>query len=312
MSAGGYAPPDHGPFHLPVIVRQTPCISGICHDLQVAYTTIFTQQTGETQMSNSKGTAVVTGATGGVGGLYAAGLAERGYDLVLVGRQQQALDAVARAVAQAAKVKVDTLVADLAEPAGLARVEARISSDPAITALINGATAVTFSPLATVNPQAVDETIAVNVTALTRLTRAALPGFLARGAGSMVNFASVLAFHPWPEFGVYGAAKAYVVSFSQALQGEVAGKGVLVQVVTPPAADTGFWNRAGLPISNLPDGAVMKPHDLVNAALKGLDRGEPWVFPSLPEPAVWDDHQKTRQSLVGALMNGTPAARYAA
>lgn len=263
-------------------------------------------------MSDSEGTAVVTGATGGIGALYAVGLAERGYDLLLVGRQQQALDAVAVAVANKAKVKVDTLVANLAEPTELVRVEARISRDPAIAALINGATAVTFSRLATVNAQAVDETIAVNITALTRLTRAVLAGFLARGAGSIVNFASVLAFHPWPEFGVYSAAKAYVVSFSQALQGEIAGKGVLLQVVTPPAADTGFWNRAGLPVSNLPAGAVMKPHDLVDAALKGLDRGEPWVFPSLADPAVWDAHQTTRQALVGGLMNGAPAARYAA
>ena len=263
-------------------------------------------------MSERKGTAVVTGATGGVGALYAAGLAERGYDLVLVGRQQQALDAVARAVAQRATVKVEALVANLAEPGDLAHVEARLSSDPAITALINCATAVTFSPLAAVSSEALDETIAVNITALTRLTRAALPGLLKRGNGSIVNFASVLAFHPWPEFGAYSAAKAYVVSFSQALQGEVEGKGVLVQVVTPPAADTGFWNRAGLPVSNLPSGAVMKPRDLVDAALKGLDRGEPWVFPSLLEQSLWDDHQKTRQALVGGLMNGAPAARYVA
>jgi short-subunit dehydrogenase len=100
------------------------------------------------------------------------------------------------------------------------------------------------------------------------------------------------------------------VRFSQALQGEIAGKGVLVQVITPPAADAGF--RARLPVSNLPAGAVMKPHDLVDAAQKGLDRGEPWVFPSLPDPAGLDAHQKTRQALVGGLMNGAPAARYAA
>ena len=263
-------------------------------------------------MSDLKGTAVVTGATGGVGALYAAGLAERGYDLLLVGRQQQTLDAVAKAVKQKANVKVETIVANLAEAKDLGRVEARIASDPAITALINSATAVTFSPLARLSSQAIDETIAVNVTALTRLTGAVLPEFVARGAGAIVNIASVLAFHPWPEFNVYNASKAYVVSFSQALQGEVAGKGVLVQVVTPPALDTGFWNRAGLPVSNLPAGAVMKPEQLVDAALKGLDRGESWVFPSLPEQALWDDHQKTRQALVGGLMNGAPAARYAA
>jgi hypothetical protein len=235
-------------------------------------------------VSDRKGTAVVTGATGGVGALYAAGLAERGYDLLLAGRQKT-LDAVAKAVKQRADVKVDTLVANLAEAEDLARVEARISSDPTITALINNAGTASFGPFATLSSGALDETTAVNITALTRLTHAVLPGFLVRGAGSIVNIASVLAFHPWPEFGVYNASKAYVVSFSQALQGEVAGKGVLVQVVIPPAVDTDFWNKAGLPVSNLPAGAVM---------------------------AVWDDHQKTRQALVGGLMNGALAARYAA
>ena len=263
-------------------------------------------------MSDLKGTAIVTGATGGVGALYAAGLAERGYDLLLVGRRQKTLDALAKAVKQKANVKVETLVANLAEAKDLARVEARISSDPAITVLINNAGAASFGPFAKQSSEAVDETTAVNITALTRLTHAVLPGFLARGAGSIVNIASVLAFHPWPEFSVYNASKAFVVSFSQALQGEVAGSGVLVQVVTPPAVDTDFWNKAGLPISNLPAGAVMKPQHLVEAALKGLDRGESWVFPSLSEQAVWDDHEKTRQALVGGLMNGALAARYAA
>jgi short-subunit dehydrogenase len=263
-------------------------------------------------MSDRKGTAIVTGATSDVGALYAAGLAERGYDLLLVGRQRQPLEAVAKAVAQKASVKVETLVANLSEPKDLARIEARISGDPAVSALINNAGAATFGPLARLSSEAVNEMIAVNITALTRLTRAVLPGLLARRAGTIVNLASVLAFHPWPDFGAYAATKTYVVNFSQALQGEVEGKGVLVQVVTPPAADTGFWNKAGLPVSNLPAGAVMKPRDLVDAALKGLDRGEPWVFPSLSEPAIWEEHQKTRQVLVGGLMNGTPAARYAA
>lgn len=263
-------------------------------------------------MSESKGTAVVTGASGGVGALYAAGLAERGYDLLLVGRHKPALDALARTVTQKARVKAMTMAADLADAKDLARVEARLSSDPAITALINNAGAAGFGPLGKQSADAIHEMIAVNVTALTRLTHAVLPGFLARGAGSIVNLASALAFHPWPEFAVYNASKAYVVSFSQTLQSEVAGKGVLVQVVAPPATDTDFWNKAGLPVSNLPAGAVMKPRDLVDAALKGLDRGEAWVFPSLSDPAVWDNHQKTRQALVGGLMNGAPAARYAA
>src|SRR6266550_1629195 len=122
------------------------------------------------RVSDRKGTAVVTGATGGVGALYAAGLAERGYDLLLAGRQQKTLDAVAKAVKQRADVKVDTLVANLAEAEDLARVEARISSDPTITALINNAGTASFGPFATLGSGALDETTAVNITALTRLT----------------------------------------------------------------------------------------------------------------------------------------------
>ena len=263
-------------------------------------------------MSGPKGTAVVTGATGGVGVLYAAGLAGRGYDLVLVGRQQKTLDAVVNAVRQKTDVKVDTIVANLAESKDLARVETQISSDPAITALINNAGVASFSPFAKQSSEAADETIAVNITALTRLTHAVLPGFLTRVAGTIVNIASVLAFHPLPGFSVYNASKAFVVSFSQILQGEVAGRGVLVQVVVPPAIDTDFLNKAGLPVSNLPAGTVMKPQHLVEAALKGLDRRESWVFPSLSEQALWEDYQKTREALVSGLMNGAVAARYAA
>ena len=263
-------------------------------------------------MSGIKGTAVVTGASGGVGALYAAGLAQRGYDLILVGRSQVELDSLARSIGDQSAVKVDVVIADLRQPADLARVEAIVAGDPNISALINNAGAASFSPFATLSAAAIDETIAVNITALTRLTHAVLPGLLHRGEGAIVNIASILAFHPWPEFGVYGAAKAYVVSFSQALQGEVAGKGVLVQVVSPPAVDTAFWNKAGLPINNLPDGAVMSPHDLVDAALKGLDRKEAWVFPSLADTAAWDAYQSARQTLVGGLMSGQPALRYAA
>jgi hypothetical protein len=261
-------------------------------------------------MSSPRGTAVVTGASGGIGALYAYGLAERGYDLVLTGRQPAALDATAASTRKAG-VNVETIIADLAKPEDLARVEARIANDQAISALINNAGTATFAPLAKLSLAALDDTIAVNITALTRLTRAVLPGLTARSKGAIVNFASVLAFHPWPEFGVYDASKAYVVSFSQALQGEMADKGILVQVVVPPAVDTAFWTAAGIPVSNLPAGAVMTPQDLVGAALKGLDRGEAWVFPSLPDVGAWEDFQKARQTLVGGLMRGQPAPRYA-
>ncbi|RJF87754.1 SDR family oxidoreductase [Oleomonas cavernae] len=258
------------------------------------------------------GTAVVTGASSGIGALYAQGLAERGHDLVLVARRQDRLDAVAARIRAKTGVKVEVVVADLSKPADLARVEARLSRDAAITVLVNNAGVANYGAFETASDQSLDETIAVNVTALTRLTRAVLPGLVRHGAGVIVNVASVLAFHPLAALGVYAAAKAYVVAFSQALQAEVAGKGVLVQVLAPPAVATDFWDSAGLAVSNLPEAAVMTLQDLAAAALKGFDREEQFVIPSLPEVADWESFQAARQKLVGVLMNGKPAARYAA
>ena len=106
--------------------------------------------------------------------------------------------------------------------ADLARLGAHLLSDPAITALINNAGRGNFSPFAKLSSQTIDETIAVNITALTRLTHAVLPCFLAGGTGCILNIASGLALYPRPEFGHYGASKACVMSFSQAIPGEVA------------------------------------------------------------------------------------------
>jgi uncharacterized protein len=267
------------------------------------------------QTTMKRGTAVVTGAAGGMGGEYAKGLAVRGYDLLLVDRPGTALSELAAAVAAMGKAvagrSVQTAAVDLADPKALDTFATRLEGDGSITLLANLATAVTFSPFTSIGVSAIDQTIAVNITAVTRLSRAVVPNFVARGSGTIVNFASVLAFHPWPEMQVYNAAKAYVVAFSQALQGELADKGVLVQVVSPPATATPFWQHAGFAHENFPPQAVMTRDDLVKGALAGLDQGEPWVFPSLSDPAVWDAYQGARNALVGGMMRGTLAERYA-
>ncbi|HLG80323.1 MAG TPA: SDR family NAD(P)-dependent oxidoreductase [Bradyrhizobium sp.] len=260
----------------------------------------------------NKGLAVVTGAAGGVGRDYAEGLAKRGYDLLLVGREQNEITQIARRIADETGRQVGVAVHDLSDPKNLAELEARLERDESVTLLANIAGAATFGPFSGITTAHIDQTIAVNVTALTRLNRAVAPGFAKRGKGIIVNFASVLAFHPWPEFNVYDAAKAFVVSLSQALQGELRGKGVLVQVVSPPATATRFWETAGLPYDRLPPGAVMKPEDLVRAALIGLDRGEEWVMPSLADAKLWDGFQKARGDLVNGMMSGQLAERYSA
>lgn len=258
------------------------------------------------------GTAVVTGATGGVGTSYALGLAQRGYDLLLVGRSAPALQALADNIAQSTGRQVAIGAHDLADAAELGKLSQRLRADTSITLLANIAGVAKFSPFTQIAESKIDQTIAVNVTAFTQLCRIVAPVFAERGQGTIVNFASVLAFRPWAEFNVYNATKAYVVALSQALQAEFESKGVLVQVVAPPATATPFWSEAGFSYDKLPPQAVMKPEDLVAAALVGLDKREQWVLPSLADSTVWDAFQASRVNLVKGMMNGTVAERYTA
>lgn len=259
-----------------------------------------------------RGIAVVTGATGGVGASYAMGLAKRGYDLLLVGRSSEVLYTLAAHIVKVTGRKVQLAVLDLADPQELSELVQRLREDDSITLLANLAGVAKFSAFAQIGTNQIDQTIAVNVTAFTQLCRAVAPGFAARGQGTIVNFASVLAFRPWAEFNVYNATKAYVVALSQSLQAELQEKGVLVQVVAPPATATPFWAEAGFSYEKLPPQAVMKADDLVAAALVGLDNGEQWVLPSLADAGIWDAYQKSRTDLVKGMMSGTVAERYTA
>jgi short-subunit dehydrogenase len=255
------------------------------------------------------GTAVITGATGGVGSLYAKGLADRGYDLLLVGRDQSALDALAAKLKTTGQV-VKTAACDLSKQGEVDTLAQMLTKDSSVTMLANIAGAATFSSFLTIGSADISQTIAINVSALTLLCRAVAPGFVERGKGTIVNFSSVLAFRPWGEFNVYNASKAFVVMLSQSLQAELGEKGVLIQVVAPPATATPFWSASGFNVDNLPAKVVMKSEDLVHAALVGLDKREEWVLPSLGDAAVWTDFQNARTELVKGMMNGAPAERY--
>jgi short-subunit dehydrogenase len=255
-------------------------------------------------------TAIVTGAAGDVGQRYAEGLAARGYALVLVGRSAGPIEAVAGRI-RAQGGTAETAVCDLAASADVDALVARITREPDLALVANIAGSAAFGPFASGSPTAYAETIAVNVMALTRLSQAAASRFAGEGKGTIVNFASVLAFRPWPEFNVYNASKAFVVALSQAMQGELAGTGVLVQVVVPPATATGFWQKAGFSFEKLPPQAVMNIDDLVTGALEGLDAREEWVIPSLENAATWGQFQDARTALVGGIMSGKLATRYA-
>jgi short-subunit dehydrogenase len=152
--------------------------------------------------------------------------------------------------------------------------------------------------------------IYLNVTALTRLALAALPGFVARQNGLLINIASVVALAPELLNGTYSGSKAYVVNFTQALKNEVEGKGVTVQAVLPGATATPFWDKAGLPVQHLPTEWVMTSEDLVDASLAGLDQHELITIPSLPDIADWEKFEEARKTLGPNLSRQKPAARY--
>jgi short-subunit dehydrogenase len=257
-----------------------------------------------------KGTALITGASTGIGALYAQRLAQRGYDLLLVARHRERLDAIARRVTDATHRTVEVLVADLNDAAGLGSVEARLRSDPAITLLVNNAGVGAATPLLNSDVDQMQAMIALNVTALMRLTYAAVPGFVARGRGAIINLSSAVGVVPEMLNGVYGATKAFVLAFSQSLRHELADKGVVVQAVLPGATRTPLWALAGVDIASLPQEIVMEADEMVDAALAGFDLGESVTVPSLPDSADWNAYEAARQALRPNLSRAKPARRY--
>jgi len=229
---------------------------------------------------SSKGTAVVTGASRGIGAVYADRLAKRGYDLILVARDQARLETLSARLTRETGRSVTLLPADLNDKAALAKVEKILRNDQIITMLVNNAGTASIASLLNADVEKMDEMIALNITALTRLTYAVAPAFVQRGAGTIINIASVVGISPETLNGVYGASKAYVIALSHSLQHELADKGLRIQAVLPGATATELWAIAGLPYQNLPASIVMSPEDMVDAALVGLDRGELVTIPS--------------------------------
>lgn len=260
--------------------------------------------------SESNGTALVTGASSGIGAVYADRLARRGYDLVLVARTRDRLAALAERLRRETTRAVEIIVADLNDKAALARVEQRLRTDNAITLLVDNAGVGATAPLLDSNIDRMETMISLNVQALTRLICAAAPGFVSRGNGAIINIASIVAISPETLNGVYGASKAFVLAVSQSLHHELGPKRVRVQAVLPGATATAFWDVAGLPIHNLPPGIVMPADAMVDAALAGFDHGEVITIPSLPEKAEWDAYEAARRAMSGRLSNAVPAARY--
>ena len=254
-------------------------------------------------------TTLITGASAGIGAVYADRLARRGWNLILAARNGDRLDQVASRV-RGGGISVEAVVVDLATFSGQRRLAERLLNDPAIAMLVNNAGFGSTSPLLDSDPELMAQMIELNVGAVARLANAAARAFTSREEGTIINMASIAAIAPRILNGVYAGTKAFVLALSQSLHHELAPKGVRVQVVLPGATATDFWAVSGARVETLPQEIVMSPEAVVDAALAGLDLGELVTLPSLPNLSDWLAFDQAREALLPNLSRVTPAARY--
>lgn len=235
--------------------------------------------------------ALITGASSGIGTAFAERLAREGHDVTLVARRRDRLEELAERLRRDAGARADVMSADLTDPEAFAKVEARVTADEALALLVNNAGFGSYKPFASIDPSRIDDLINIHVRAVTRLTRAALPGMLRRGAGGIINISSIYALsgtlppNPLPHRATYVGAKAFMLGFTQALAGELSGTGVKVQVCLPGRIKTEFHTSQGIDITTLPP--MMSADDFVTASLAGLKENEVVCVPALADPAMF-------------------------
>ena len=263
-------------------------------------------------MSNEhvKGTALVTGASSGIGKVYADRLARRGYNLIIVARDKERLTALAAKLKAEAGVNVEVLPADLTAKADLLKIEQRLRDDAAITLFLNNAGLGGNGPLAAADPDGIEKIVQLNVLAVARLAAAAAHAFAARKSGTILNVGSVLGLAPELFPGVYPATKAFVLTLTQGLQAELGQSGVRIQAVLPGATRTEIWERSGKDIESLPAAMVMEVDEMVDAAITGFEQGELVTIPALPNAADWQALEAARRHLGPNLSRNSAAERY--
>jgi uncharacterized protein len=259
-------------------------------------------------MSTDLPSVLITGASTGIGAVYADRFAHRGHNLVLVARDEKRLRTLASRLEQQNPVTIDILKADLTSVADLRRIESRLREDERIGVLVNNAGEAAHGSLTDPDLDAVEHLIQLNITALTRLTGAVIPRYLRQGGGAIINISSVVALAPEIQLGAYGATKSYVLALSQNLQSELGPRGIYVQAVLPAATRTEIWERSGRDVNTLT--GVMDVNELVDAALVGFDRREAVTLPSLADVKQWEAFDAARRAMLPNFRNAHPADRY--
>ncbi|MGI4812311.1 MAG: SDR family NAD(P)-dependent oxidoreductase [Janthinobacterium lividum] len=256
----------------------------------------------------AKTTALITGASTGIGATYADRLARRGYNLVLVARNRERMETLAASLRAETGATIDIIGADLTDAPQLLEVEARLRDDASINLLVNNAGAAVPGGFAEGDVALQERLIRLNVTAVTRLSAAVIPRYLAQGGGDIINITSVVALAPELPLGMYGATKAYVLAYSQALNVELGARGIYVQAVLPAATRTEIWERSGRDVNTL--SGVMEVGELVDAALVGFERRELVTIPPLPEAAQWEAFNAARVAMLPNFSQEHAAERY--
>ncbi len=237
--------------------------------------------------------AIVTGASSGIGASYARRLAEKGYELVLVARRRDRLQDLAREVQSGWGATAEVIVGDLCETKTIDEVAARAAQGD-VDMLVNNAGFAGYRPFIDLSPEVAENLMSLQVRAPTLLTRAVLPGMVQRHRGSVVNVGSLLALsatipaNPMPHRAVYAGAKSYLLTFTQALAGELTDTGVKLQALLPGVVATGFHNDLRMDPGRLA-AMAMQPDEVVTASLIGLERGEVICVPGLDDPSLLDN-----------------------
>lgn len=260
----------------------------------------------------NKGTALVTGASSGIGEVYAERLADRGYDLILAARRVDRLDTLAKKLSARTGRKVEVLRADLADRNDVATVERRLAEDASITLLVNNAGISLDGSILENGSAQIEKLVAVNITAPTLLTAAAAKAFVARDKGGIINIASVLAFAPEMMDGLYSGTKSHLVNITTGLASKLKGTNVRAQAVLPGATRSEIWENSGKDVDAILPGMVMETADLVDAALLGYDRGEVVTIPPLEDEEQYNAYEAARLAMAPNLSRKDVAPRYRA
>ncbi|MGH8529725.1 MAG: SDR family NAD(P)-dependent oxidoreductase [Nevskiales bacterium] len=227
-------------------------------------------------------TALITGASGGIGEVFARQLAAKGMNLILVARSEGKLRGLAEELARAHGIKADVIPSDLSKPGAAAALYAAAKAKALkVDLLLNNAGFGSFGQFETIDPKHESEMIQVNVTALVELSHTYIPEMLARGGGTVINIASGAAFQPDPYFATYGATKAFVLSFSEALWAEYRGRGVHVLCVCPGATRTGFFEATKsdeIKKIGLFSATMMTSEQVVAQSLRALERRKHYII----------------------------------